>query len=87
MVRPHQLGESTPLQGVNGLIFPYPYLLYLRGKVVSNVQIDQSDYDTLHHVDKPFIGLILLGLMRFHYEAFSLGVAILTIVTAEEEPL
>jgi hypothetical protein len=67
---------------VNVLILPYPYLLYLRGKGVSHVQIDQSDKDTLHHVDKPCIGLILLGLVRLHFEAFGFGVAILTVVTA-----
>jgi hypothetical protein len=27
--RPHLLGESNSPQGVNGLILPYPYLLYL----------------------------------------------------------
>jgi len=27
--RPHLLGEYTPPQGVNDLILPYPYLLYL----------------------------------------------------------
>jgi hypothetical protein len=80
--RPNLLGESTPPQGVNVLILPYPYLLYLRGKGVSHVQIDQSDKDTLHHVDKPCIGLILLGLVRLHFEAFGFGVAILTVVTA-----
>jgi hypothetical protein len=45
---------------------------------VSYAQIDQSDYDTFHHVDKPFFGLILLGLVRLYFEAFGLGVAILT---------
>jgi hypothetical protein len=49
---------------------------------VSHVQIDQSDYDTLHHVDKPFIGLIFLRLVRLHSEVFGLGVAILTILMA-----
>jgi hypothetical protein len=37
------LGESTPLQGVNGLILPYPYILYLRGRVVSSVQFVQTN--------------------------------------------
>jgi hypothetical protein len=41
---------------------------------VSHVQIDQSDYDTLQDVDKPFIGLILLELVRLHSKAFVLGV-------------
>jgi hypothetical protein len=49
---------------------------------VSYAQIDQSDYDTFHHVDKPFFGLILLGLVRLYFEAFGLGVAILTTLTA-----
>jgi hypothetical protein len=49
---------------------------------VSHVQIDQSDWDTLYHVDKPFIGLILLGLVRLHSKAFGLGVTILTTLTA-----
>jgi hypothetical protein len=63
---------------VNGLTLPCPYLIYLRGRVVSHVQTVQSDKDTLHHVDKPFIDLIPLGLVRLHLEAFGLGVAILT---------
>jgi hypothetical protein len=49
---------------------------------MSHVQIDQSDYDTLHHVDKPFIGLNFLGLVRLLFDMFGLGVAILAIVTA-----
>jgi hypothetical protein len=49
---------------------------------VSHVQIDLSDYDTLHDVDKPFIGLILLGLVRLPSEAFGFGMAILTTLTA-----
>jgi len=49
---------------------------------MSHVPIDQSDKDILHHVDKPFIGLILLGLVRLHFEAFGFDVAILTTVIA-----
>jgi hypothetical protein len=49
---------------------------------VSHVPIDHSDLDILHHVNKPFIGLILLGLVRLHFEAFGFDVAILTIVIA-----
>jgi hypothetical protein len=38
------LGESTSPQGVNGLILPYPYLIYLRGMHgVSHGQIVQSN--------------------------------------------
>jgi hypothetical protein len=37
------VGEFIPPQGVNGLILPYPYLLYLRGRVVSHVQFVQTD--------------------------------------------
>jgi hypothetical protein len=57
------LGESTPPQGVNGLILPYPYLLYLRGRIVSHVQFVQTDKDILHHVDMLFIDLNFLGLV------------------------
>jgi len=49
---------------------------------VSHVPIDKSNYDILHHVDKPFIGLILLGLVRLHFEAFGFDVAILTTMMA-----
>jgi hypothetical protein len=49
---------------------------------VSHVPIDQFDYDILHHVDKRFIGLILLGLVRLHFEPFGFDVAILTTVMA-----
>jgi hypothetical protein len=76
------LGESTPPQGVNGLILPYSYLLYLRERVVSHVQFVQTDQDILHHVDKPFIDLNFLGLVRLLSEVFSLGVAFLAIVMA-----
>jgi hypothetical protein len=67
---------------VNGLILPYPYLLYLWGRGVSHIPIDQSDEDILHHVDKPFIGLILLRLVRLYFEAFCFDVAILTTMMA-----
>jgi len=52
------------------------------GRGVSHVPIDQFDYDILHHVDKRFIGLILLGLVRLHFEPFGFDVAILTTVMA-----
>jgi len=35
------LGESTPPQGVNGLVLPFAYLTYLWGRVVSLVQFVQ----------------------------------------------
>jgi len=54
---------------------------------VSHVPIDKSNYDILHHVDKPFIGLILLGLVRLHFEAFGFDVAILTTMMAGRIPL
>jgi hypothetical protein len=46
----HLLGESTPLQGVNDLILPYPYLIDPMSKVVGLVQFVQSAQDILHHV-------------------------------------
>jgi hypothetical protein len=67
---------------LNGLILPYPYLLYLRDRVVSHVEFVQTDKDILHHVDKPFIDLNFLGLVRLLFEVFGLGVAILASVTA-----
>jgi hypothetical protein len=45
----HSLGESTPPQGVNGLILSYPYLFDPRSRVVGLVQYIQSAQDTLHH--------------------------------------
>jgi hypothetical protein len=39
----HQLGESIPPQGVNGLILPYPYFIYLLVMVGSLVQFVQPD--------------------------------------------
>jgi hypothetical protein len=43
------LGESTPPQGVNGPIFPYPYLPDPGSRVVGLVQLVQFTQDILHH--------------------------------------
>jgi hypothetical protein len=37
----HQLGESTPPQGVNDLIISYPYLINLGSRIVGRIQLLQ----------------------------------------------
>jgi hypothetical protein len=60
------LGESTPPQGMNGLILSNSYLLNPWKRFAGIIHAVHSPQHTLHQVQQPLIGMVAIKLLRLY---------------------
>jgi hypothetical protein len=62
------VGESTPPQGMNGLIIPEPYLLDPWRWFAIVIHVVHSSLHTLYQAQQPLIGKVAIRLLRLSLE-------------------